>query len=212
MPPSLPGKSRDPILNAALSTFLESGFGSSSMKAIALKAGVARRTVFNQFATKEALFKAEGDLLWARLPQEEIVADEALLNDPRLGLRRIADVTLKFWTDHEFIDLLKLVICESDRFPFVLQTYLEQGKLPAFHHLVAYLEALMARGHLEIDDTKLAARQFIGLVKEPLVWSQVEGMVGSVSKEVCDLVAREAVTMFLSRYSTPVPPRLPPTR
>jgi len=47
------GGSREAIIEAAGRLFLERGFGSVSMDDLAKTAGVARRTLYNQFATKE---------------------------------------------------------------------------------------------------------------------------------------------------------------
>src|ERR1700675_5031014 len=47
------GGSRDAIVEAAERLFLERGFGSVSMDELAEAAGVARRTLYNQFGSKE---------------------------------------------------------------------------------------------------------------------------------------------------------------
>ena len=48
-----PGGSRNAIVDAAERLFLERGFGSVSMDELAVEAGVARRTLYNQLASKE---------------------------------------------------------------------------------------------------------------------------------------------------------------
>src|ERR1700675_1472991 len=58
MAPKVPrGGSRDAIVEAAVRLFLERGFGSVSMDELAEAAGVARRTLYNQFASKEEIFR-----------------------------------------------------------------------------------------------------------------------------------------------------------
>src|SRR5438067_9752738 len=49
--------SREAIVEAAERLFLERGFGSVSMDDLASAAGVARRTLYNQFAGKEEIFR-----------------------------------------------------------------------------------------------------------------------------------------------------------
>ena len=51
------GGSREAIVEAAQRLFLERGFGSVSMDELAEAAGVARRTLYNQFASKEEIFR-----------------------------------------------------------------------------------------------------------------------------------------------------------
>src|ERR1700686_2281311 len=49
--------SRDAIVKAAERLFLERGFGAVSMDELAGAAGVARRTLYNQFSSKEEIFR-----------------------------------------------------------------------------------------------------------------------------------------------------------
>src|ERR1700760_4341861 len=49
--------SREAIVAAAERLFLERGFGAVSMDELAAAAGVARRTLYNQFASKEEIFR-----------------------------------------------------------------------------------------------------------------------------------------------------------
>ena len=49
--------SRQAIIEAAERLFLERGFGAVSMDELASAAGVARRTVYNQFTSKEEIFR-----------------------------------------------------------------------------------------------------------------------------------------------------------
>src|SRR5664279_4808561 len=51
------GGSRGIIVDAAARLFLERGFGSVSMDELAEAAGLARRTLYNQFTSKEEIFR-----------------------------------------------------------------------------------------------------------------------------------------------------------
>src|SRR5579864_3420331 len=51
------GGSREAIVEAAERLFLERGFGAVSMDELAAAAGVARRTLYNQFGSKEEIFR-----------------------------------------------------------------------------------------------------------------------------------------------------------
>ena len=57
MPKVVRGASRDAIVEAAARLFLERGFGAVSMDELASAASVARRTLYNQFASKEEIFR-----------------------------------------------------------------------------------------------------------------------------------------------------------
>ena len=51
------GGSREAIVEAATRLFLERGFGSVSMDELAEAASLARRTLYNQFTSKEEIFR-----------------------------------------------------------------------------------------------------------------------------------------------------------
>src|SRR3954467_10718305 len=51
------GGSREAVVEAAERLFLARGFGAVSMDELAEAAGVARRTLYNQFASKEEIFR-----------------------------------------------------------------------------------------------------------------------------------------------------------
>src|SRR6202043_1322707 len=56
--PKVPrGGSREAIVAAAERLFLKRGFGAVSMDELAEAAGVARRTLYNQFSSKEEIFR-----------------------------------------------------------------------------------------------------------------------------------------------------------
>src|SRR3546814_19350607 len=69
---------REGILDAATRVFLARGFEDTSMDLVAREASVARRTVYNQFESKEALFIASVERVWSEFPVVEITADESV--------------------------------------------------------------------------------------------------------------------------------------
>src|SRR5450756_2001858 len=57
IPKAQRGGSREAIVEAAQRLFLERGFGAVSMDELAEAASVARRTLYNQFSSKEEIFR-----------------------------------------------------------------------------------------------------------------------------------------------------------
>lgn len=195
-----PEGARQAILQAALKTFLEHGFGATSMEKIAQAANVSRRTVFNQFASKEALFNASVEQVWTGMPVLEISTDQRSFADPQAGLRELGLAISDFWARPESVALVRLIISEARTFPGLAQNYLERGKVPALRSLISYLENLKERGQLRLSDPDLAARQFVGLINEPLLWFRVLGLTDEPDSDRRSYVVSEAVAMFLSRY------------
>ena len=75
--PSKPSEAkRNSILKAASSVFEESGYDVASMDSVAERAGASKRTVYNYFPSKDALFVAViNDLLGQQQQRREIVFD-----------------------------------------------------------------------------------------------------------------------------------------
>ncbi|HWT34916.1 MAG TPA: TetR/AcrR family transcriptional regulator, partial [Paraburkholderia sp.] len=62
--PRLTDRKRAAVIEAAIDEFRASGFDATSMDRIAARAGVSKRTVYNHFPSKEALFAAILQQLW----------------------------------------------------------------------------------------------------------------------------------------------------
>lgn len=190
---------REAIIGAAKDLFIRSGFLGTNMDLVAEAAGVSRRTVFNHFKSKDALFEAVIADLWTSLT----ITDEqrwSEISDPRAGLTKLATEIVEFWADPGSVAMLTMVIAESLRSPRILREFTRAGKEPAFRATVRYLEKLAERGILTVEDTTLAANQFIGLLNEPLLWSQVLGLTRSPPREQRRKVIQAAVDVFLSHY------------
>ncbi|WP_448951595.1 TetR/AcrR family transcriptional regulator [Labrys neptuniae] len=191
---------RDAILAAATRVFLAHGYEGASMDLVAKEADAARRTVYNQFESKEALFSAAVERVWRDFPVVEITGDKQALGDPVMGLGRLGKSIVDFWTPPVAVAFLRMVISESTRFPDLPRNFLEAGKAPAMRALIGYLQQLHESGVLAIPDAELAARQFLGLLNEPLLWLRVVGVGDPPSAAERKRVVDEAVAMMMARY------------
>jgi hypothetical protein len=93
-----------------------------------------------------------------------------------------------------------MVIAEGPRFPSLAKNFFEAGKAPAMRAVVDYLRALNEDRVLRIPDPDLAARQFLGLVNEPLLWLRVIGIGEPPPKVERTRVVDAAVAVFLDHY------------
>lgn len=191
---------REAILDAATRVFLAHGYEGASMDLVAKEASAARRTVYNQFESKEALFTAAVERVWRDFPVVAITTDREALSDPTVGLRRLGQAIVDFWEPPIAVSFLRMVISEGARFPDLPRNFFEAGKAPAMRALVGYLKQLDETGALRIPDADLAARQFLGLLNEPLLWLRVVGVGDASSDERRRHVVEEAVAMVMARY------------
>ena len=193
--------SREAIVDAAVNRFLAVGYGATSMEDIARAAGVARRTVFNQFDSKEALFAVAIERMWERLTVQAIVDDPDLSLHPKEGLERIGHSIADFWSRGEAVSLTRLVIAEGGRFPPLLDGYSRLGRLPALTALTRFIASLQDHGHIEAPDTQLAAEQFVALVKDPLWWPVIIGLAPPPDERRKADIVHTAVRCFLDGFA-----------
>lgn len=192
---------RQQILDAATRVFLARGYGETSMERVAQESGAARRTLYNQFKSKEALFEAMVAQVWSSFPVFDITRDETSLNDPRHGLLRLGQAVADFWVPPESVAFLRMVIAEGARFPGLTKTFLDVGKTPAMSAVADYLRELSKRKLVTIKNPALAARQFLGLIDEPLLWVRVVGLDEPYTPRQRRVIVENAVDMFLGFYA-----------
>jgi AcrR family transcriptional regulator len=200
-PKLAPESTREAILRTAGRVFLAHGYEQTSMDEIALQAGVARRTVYNQFAGKRVLFDAAMAQLWDSMPLDAIVAATKQTGPAEDVLHAIGLAIARFWAPPEAVAFLRLVIWESPRFPELGHGLMDKGRSPARRAVARYVTGLASKREFRIDDPELAATQFIDvIVGEVLLARLVATSSAAVPDDRCDYLAREATALFIARY------------
>jgi TetR/AcrR family transcriptional regulator, regulator of autoinduction and epiphytic fitness len=193
------GGSRGAIVEAAERLFLERGFGSVSMDELAEAAGVARRTLYNQFSSKEEIFR-EMLLRVSSQLEDAFPSGVETQGDVEDVLRLVARMILELHKHPEYLGFLRMVVADSRQFPWIAEEFATVMD-PQTERLVRYLAHLTALGILDCRNPMLAAHQFIGMLNELSLWPWMMGREGlPVSAE--DAV-EETIRMFLQRYRRP---------
>jgi TetR/AcrR family transcriptional regulator, mexJK operon transcriptional repressor len=148
-------RKRQALVEGGLEAFLSQGYHAASLDRIAEAAGVARRTIYNHFSSKEELFKeivrsivdqalgpiptgyGEGSTSRAFLRSFMVRYAGLMLADPQIRLHR-------------------LVLAEVGRFPLIGRLYAE-GYARTRDGIADKLKKLAARGELSISDPTEAA-------------------------------------------------------
>ena len=191
--------SRQAIVAAAERLFLERGFGSVSMDELAEAAGVARRTLYNQFASKEEIFRemllrVAGQLEDALPPGIETQGDVENV----LGL--VARMILELHKRPEYLGFLRMVVADSRQFPWIAEEFAAVME-PQAERFVRYLAHLTTMGILDCRNPLLAAHQFMGMLNELTLWPWMTGRE-SVPVPEQDII-EETIRMFLQHYRRP---------
>lgn len=195
-PKSRRGGLREAIVQAAQRLFLQRGFGSVSMDELAEAAGVARRTLYNQFARKEEIFR---EMLLRVSAQLEHAFPTGMETQGEVEevLRLIARVILDLHKNPEYLGFLRMVVADSRQFPWIAEEFAAVMD-PQTERLIRYLAHLNAIGILDCRDPTLAAHQFMGMLNEFSLWPWMMGR-GTLPVSRKNVV-EETIRMFLSHY------------
>jgi TetR/AcrR family transcriptional regulator, mexJK operon transcriptional repressor len=159
-------RSRELILDAALAQFLEHGYLDATVDALAAEAGVAKRTVYNLYGTKDDLFRAV--VHWATDTAARFVADR--VEEP-LGARPVADELRDLAESHALavvtprvIAVRRLLLGEAHRFPDLAAEYFDRVPAAVIAALARRMRRYGESGALTIPDADEAADHFAYLV------------------------------------------------
>jgi AcrR family transcriptional regulator len=191
-----PPESRGAIIDAAERLFLAQGFGAVSMDGLAEAAGVARRTLYNQFASKEEIFR---EMLLGLSVQLEDALPPGIETQGSVEevLPLIGRAILQLHKRPGYLGFFRIAVAESVQFPWIADAFAAVME-PAMDRLARYLAHLTALGVLDCRNPLLAAHQFAGLLNEFVLWPW---LIGRKRLPVAaEEVIAEATRMFLRRY------------
>lgn len=196
-------RSRTAMLEAARTLFLREGYAAATMEEIAELAGLTKRTVYNHYADKEALF--------TEVVREVIAYAESFARELRRDLVELEGADVRGALDDlgprlavaivrpEVVALRRLLVGEARRFPGLAAEYFDRAPGRVLTALATEFERLGEEGVLRIADARTAAEQFAYLVAgAPLDRAILIGK--SPSEEELREGAREGVRTFLARY------------
>ena len=187
------------ILRAARKVFIAKGFEAASMDAVARTARVSKATVYAHFRSKSDLFAAIVAQVAGRLTGEIHSVMEARL-PLRQALMRIGTEFLEVLVDPERVRIFRMMVAETDRFPELGRVFYRAGPLVMQDCLAAFLAEAAAEGKLVIEDSGLAARQLLSLIKSDLHLRCLFDSGTRPSSAECERHVAAAVETFLKAY------------
>jgi TetR/AcrR family transcriptional regulator, mexJK operon transcriptional repressor len=185
------------ILAAARTLFLKLGYGDTSMDAIARHAAVSKATLYSHFAGKDALFAA-------------LIVSECRHLSDQIGRRALDEPDIRdalLRVAHDFNNLLctgygltmyRIVVAEAPRFPELGRVFYDSGPTVMIDRIANLLRQAADRGLLKVHDPRIAAIQFISLIRGELHLTRVLGLK-KASKNPADYI-EASVDLFLAGY------------
>ena len=197
-PSRLTDRKRAAILDAASAEFRQSGYEATSMDRIAASARVSKRTVYNHFPSKDALFAQIVQQLWERSAEglELVYRKDRPL---RAQLLELVKQKLRLLHDPNFVDLARVAIAAGIHSPERAREMMarmgerEDG-------MTVWVRAAASDGRLKTNDPVFASTQLQGLVKGFAFWPQITLGQPPLSPALQKQVAEASVDMFLAHY------------
>lgn len=168
-PPQKRGRPRDAakddaILSAAGDLFMEHGYETVSLDAVAQRAGVSKATIYARYADKDALFAAV-----LQRECERAVSPDSFLPNPDQPVREtlilLATRFLDLVTGEKAMQMNRVLVAESSRAPRMAELFFETAVLTLKNRFAEWLKTETARGRLTVSDPDGVAWRYLGGVK-----------------------------------------------
>ena len=192
-------RSRELILDAALGYFLEHGYLAATVDAIAVEAGVAKRTVYNLFGSKDELFRAvigRATSIAETFVQTHVGA-ETTVRPVDVEIREFAIAHAAAVVTPRVVATRRLLIAEAHRFPELAAEYFERVPRAVIEAVAERLQRYARSGDLVLPDAVTAAEHFAYLV---LGAALDHALFDSAS---IDAAARDAAALAGRRHVSP---------
>ncbi|RQM43999.1 TetR/AcrR family transcriptional regulator [Paraburkholderia bannensis] len=186
------------FVQAAGKLFIEQGFGSVTMEAIAAEAEASKVTLYNYFPSKETLFEAfvaeagKGGIETLETAKEE--------TDLQATLQHLGTAYLDLVTRPEVMELNRLIIGEAGRQPQLSQIFFENGPRQTLLSICDVLDSLMSRGLLRRSELRRAGLHFKSLCEAGLVERQLWGLDLPPTRQTKREAVLFAIDAFLPAY------------
>jgi TetR/AcrR family transcriptional regulator, mexJK operon transcriptional repressor len=187
------------IRETAARLFIEQGYGTVSMDAIARAAGVSKATIYAHFADKAELFGAimHEECLRAWPDIADLDGELSDIGAALLALGRAYASTL---SDPRVVAVYRMVVAEAPRFPELGRAFFENGPKMVTDRLALYLARAAAQGRLGLPDPRFAAQQFLALLRGEYHLRSVLQLAPAATAAEIDAVAAGATAVFLGAY------------
>jgi TetR/AcrR family transcriptional regulator, mexJK operon transcriptional repressor len=194
------GDKAELIICAAREAFLEKGYDGASMDEVANRAGVAKQTVYARYASKDALFLAVCESLQGRMLSAISAAESLPIRD---RLQQIARELLELVLDPSSLSLSRIALGASYRFP-TLGHSIYGARINKLHEILAsILEQAAQDGCLAVSNPRVAAEQFLALVRGELHLHCLYDPSFRPSQVKIEGQIDAGIDCFMARYGVP---------
>ena len=191
---------RRQILEGASTVFMNLGFDGASMGEIARAAGVSKGTLYVYFADKNRLFEAI-------VEHEVLLQGKSAFNfdpsrDAVTTLREFGEAYIRLLCRPGGGSAIRTVMAIAERMPEVGSRFYDKVLALTINHTAEYLAVKVAAKELVIDDTELAATQFMQMCQATLFQPYIFQAKPAPTDEEIVRVVDSALRVFLAAYQS----------
>lgn len=187
---------REDILRAAKSVFFREGYALATIDRIAEQAGTTKRTVYDHFGSKEALFRETIAFACAQFVNL-LPAPKELPPEPRNGVRAYLERVRALVSSPEIVRFQRLVIAEAERQPDLGPTLHVTAIAPSEKRLADYLAAAVASGRAKPHDTAGTARTLLSFATAELRLRRLFGLDEKIEDAPWEVLLSEVLSPLL---------------
>jgi TetR/AcrR family transcriptional regulator, mexJK operon transcriptional repressor len=184
------------VLAAAERAFIEYGYAGVSVDSIAEKAGVSKRTVYSNFATKQVLYAEVIKKLCSEVVPPAI-DQRSLDTNPEHTLLLKSVAFLEALYQPSQIAFYQTVVADSRQFPDAGKMMFDGPVMRTQHVFDDYFRNQAKLGLMQFPNIDLAGAQFVALLKINMHMSLMLNQPTSVSHRKLEEVARSSIHLFL---------------
>ena len=183
------------LLDAAAAEFIAKGFDAALVDTIARNAGISKKTIYRCIASKEELFAAVVEALFATVAVAPIRAQDGRrpIED---RLRELLHAFARLAFSRDGIGAYRLVLTEAARFPAIGRAYIDA----LGHHWKAALTSCLQQaadaGTIRLADPATASALLIAMVLAEPMRDAALGLIDPPGGEQVDRMIDAALALF----------------
>jgi len=194
----LTDRKRDAIVQAAIVEFRDNGFEATSVDKVAARAEVSKRTLYNHFPSKDELFAAILQVMWASSASQLALAFEPQ-RPVRDQLLELLHAKLAMLADENFLALARVAFAAGLHSPERAQGIVARlGEKDG--GMLEWMRSAQAHGALKAGDAAQAVRQLESLVKGVAFWPQVAMGQPRLTQPARKKLADATLDLFLAYW------------
>ena len=187
-----PQDTRQRLLDAACEAFREEGY-QVSIDRIAVRAKVARQTLYNHFPGKDALFAEV-----VRHAIQSVLITLEGDGDVRATLLAFSDAYRAKILSVEGIAIFRTLTAEAPRFPALAKQFFRQGPQTTRKRLAEYLARAMKQGRLKREDPDFAAEMLTAMLAD---FDRLRGLMNLQTDLLKPKKSAQVVECFLRAFA-----------